>query len=314
MKCLGVHLPYLVAEHCPVSSRQVAYYTQIVINRETKIPDYKPPLENVIKVSCQVYITKLVAIPVRLDCGGISGCKVLASGTVWLGIEYSAAEPEQSVYFIHYKLPFQSLILGGPNHKPIPPEDCPLTKFNLHVCIELLQVRPLTRRTLENLIVLMLWLERKDAMLVSSIPPGYVGGPLPDISKEIAVNHPLIIPCEKPPVNCILDYWAVVQVPNVSVIETLLVAGKPLLPVRKVLVTGKVQIVVKYVAHALIQQIHAANFLVPFETVVEWPGGPLSANRLQAYTTIEHFQLELLEPKRLQKVLVIRLNLFRNPS
>lgn len=128
---------------------------------ELQIPDQKPPKEKVVEVRHRVCVTKVVLVPIIGGKGCLTGCKVLVNGVLRLGVEYSAAVPEQSLHFAHFDVGFQELILGEPCFQMIPPHDCDLKKFRLHVCVEHLQVHQLGPRTLEQVSVLLLWLERR---------------------------------------------------------------------------------------------------------------------------------------------------------
>ncbi|WP_418789908.1 SPOCS domain-containing protein [Phosphitispora sp. TUW77] len=311
-------LPCEIEECCPVNAEDVAYYTEVIIDGELHIPEQKPPKEKIINVTHKILINKVKSIPVQLDNGCVTGCKILVCGIVRLGIEYSADVPEQNVHYVHFDIPFQGLIVGDSCHKPIPLKDCNLSKFNFHACMEHVQVHQAGPRTMEKVIVLLLWLERKHYGKKSTykkppkdecfIPPYKQP---PDTSKQISVNHTLTIPEEKPDAECILKSDIEIVIKKAEVISTSLQTKCCHVPIKKVIIAGKAVITLKYVADVPDQQVHATVFKVPFEALIEWPNGPPQNTPVNVGVVIEHFNVELMDKRRLFKVLLLRLEVFK---
>lgn len=329
MTCLDLNCPCDVEERCPAGPEEVAYHTEVIVDGQLKIPDVKPPLENLIEVTHKICIENIRTIPVKLDNGCLTGCKVLVNGKVWLGIEYSADVPEQNVHFAHFEIPFQALITGGPCHKPIPLWDCNLEKFELHVCVEHIQVHAIDSRNLEKAIVLLLWLKRKhpsggDHHHCSGGKKHHhcsghhdTGEPCsspPDVSKELAINHSLKIPPQKPPAECILDSTVEIEICKAEVINTPLYSSCCRVPIKKVVVTGKAELTVKYVAQVPDQQVHAAVFTIPFETLIEWPGGPPAHTPVCINVTEEYFRVDLIDPLNIFKIILLRLDVYNREA
>ncbi|MBM7556621.1 DUF3794 domain-containing protein [Halanaerobacter jeridensis] len=135
----------------------------------------------------------------------------------------------------------------------------------------------------------------------------------PDASKQITIDHPLVIPEEKPPQECILDYFVEFKFTKTKVISTNVTVGDPPQQLQKVIVMGKAQIFVKYVGDTEEgdQPVHAAHFNVPFDALIEWPGGPPAGTPVCVCATAEHFQIDPLDERHLFKVLVVKLDVFK---
>lgn len=137
------------------------------------------------------------------------------------------------------------------------------------------------------------------------------GCPMPDISEEVTINHELVIPPEKPPMEALLKYWVTFTITKARVIETrITVTGEnqQQVPLRKVIVDGVATITVKYVADVPDQQVHGAHFDVPFQSLIEWPGGPPEGTAVCVEVIREHVQIDRIDERRLRKVIVIQLN------
>lgn len=135
----------------------------------------------------------------------------------------------------------------------------------------------------------------------------------PDATTELALSRVIELPDAKPPIAKVLDQSVDVTVEQGTLIDTALITELPnhsRVPVRKVIVKGASEVTIKYVAAVKDQQVHAAIFDVPFETLVEWPGGPAPGTPICVYVTTEHFQVEPLSPCTLLAMLVIRLDIF----
>ncbi|GAB6139126.1 DUF3794 domain-containing protein [Halanaerobaculum tunisiense] len=136
----------------------------------------------------------------------------------------------------------------------------------------------------------------------------------PDISKEITIDSTLIIPDQKPSLESILDYFVEFEITKTEIIDTNITVGDPPQQLQKVIVMGEAQIYVKYVGEteAGDQPVHAAHFKAPFDTLIEWPGGPPGGTPICVCISKEHFQLEPLDNRYLFKVLVAKIDIFEN--
>ncbi len=141
-------------------------------------------------------------------------------------------------------------------------------------------------------------------MKTQNIPPNC----LPGASKQVAITKILTIPQKKPPLEHVINSSISLEITKIAVINTPLhVQGQPL---SKVVITGKAQIVLKYVADVMDQQVHGAVFHVPFDALIKWPGGPLEGSDICVGITVEHYQTDPLDKRDLINILVIRLDLY----
>jgi len=142
-----------------------------------------------------------------------------------------------------------------------------------------------------------------------------VGPPctLPGATKELAFSKIVVIPDPpKPPLKQVLDACVDVSVDQATLIKTLITTSEG--PLRKVIVKGTATITLKYEAAVKDQQIHVAIFNVPFETLVEWKGGPEPGSPICINATVEHFQLDPLSPCTLIAVFVLRFDAYNKPE
>jgi hypothetical protein len=131
------------------------------------------------------------------------------------------------------------------------------------------------------------------------------------IYQEIAIDHELVIPPYKPPAEAILDAVVDFEITKAVVIDTpLLYPENPTLPLKKVLVLGQANIIVKYVADVPDQQVHGAHFEVPFCTLIEWPGGPPQGTAICIEPVIEKSLFCLEDGRRIWKIIIVRLDVY----
>ena len=130
----------------------------------------------------------------------------------------------------------------------------------------------------------------------------------PEIWDELVVNGGLTIPDNKPPMERLLGYKIEYEITKAEVIATKLMSDdQPPMPIRKVIVDGTARIKVKYVADVPDQQVHGAHFDVPFNKLLEWPGGPAPGTPICVEVVEEHVQIHMLDPRHLSKTIVIQL-------
>lgn len=132
---------------------------------------------------------------------------------------------------------------------------------------------------------------------------------LPAISKQILINGALVLSPLKPPLGKVLDQELRLEITQATVI-------KPMAPLLNsetmhVMVVGAAQIRLKYVAQKQQNQIHAATFDMPFQTLVKWPYGPVPGTPLDVVAHTEYFQIKTIDQHTLLKVLAIRLDIYQ---
>ena len=139
------------------------------------------------------------------------------------------------------------------------------------------------------------------------------------IYDQIAIDSKLIIPPQKPPIEYILDTIVEVEIDKKEVIDTPLLYPEdelidpPIEPrqLRKVIITGYVNIKIVYSALVPDQKVHAAHFKVPFCDLFEWPGGPPQGTPIEVDTIIEKQVFLREDERRIFKALLIRLDVYR---
>lgn len=149
-------------EYCPAPHDTVAHYTQLLLNGQCLIPDHKPDSKKFVSKhhTIKVHTAKTISSVEIIDHCRVEGKKVMVAGIFELGIEYSDKHPTHKVHFFSCDIPFQGILLpccGGEEH--LFPENFSLNNFNIHVCVEDLQVKQLSPRSFEKTIVLMIWLQ-----------------------------------------------------------------------------------------------------------------------------------------------------------
>lgn len=128
---------------------------------------------------------------------------------------------------------------------------------------------------------------------------------------ELNVDRVFTIPPQKPPAECLLDCIEDIEITKAVVIDTPLATPEnPALELQKVLVTGIVTFTFKYSAAVPDQQVHAAHFQVPFNEIIEWPGGPPQGTPIQVVPVIERQCCQLLDDRRIYKAMLLRLDIY----
>lgn len=108
-----------------------------------------------------------------------------------------------------------------------------------------------------------------------------------------------------------LDYVIDFDITKAVVIDTpLLCPENEEQELQKVLVVGTVKIIVKYSANEPTQQVHAAHFEIPFNTLIEWCGGPPQGTEICIEPVVEKAKFCLLDGRRIFKVIVVRLDVY----
>ena len=141
-----------------------------------------------------------------------------------------------------------------------------------------------------------------------------VGPPctVPGASKELALTRIISIPDEKPPIEKVLDACVEAIIEKATVIKTPIINEQG--PLRKVIIKGTAVITLKYVAAVKDQQVHAAIFHIPFESLVEWQNGPTPGSPICVNVTTEHFQVDPLDYCTLLAAMVLRFDIYNKPE
>ncbi|HAU32374.1 MAG: hypothetical protein XD78_1773 [Desulfotomaculum sp. 46_296] len=136
------------------------------------------------------------------------------------------------------------------------------------------------------------------------------------IYKEIPIDGKLVVPSQKPPMECILETYVTVDIDKAVVIDTPLTYPEtenapPYDPLRKVIVAGTVNIKIKYSALVPDQKVHSAHFEVPFCTLIEWPDGPPQGTPIVIQPVVEKAVFVQEDGRRIFKAVLIRLDVYR---
>lgn len=140
------------------------FFTQVALSGHCLIPEPKPDSEKLLDFFHSVKILKAEAVHSEEYIHGhkVKGKKVIVAGTLQLGIEYSANSPEQMVHYFHCDIPFNAIILRCVNQQELLlPCDFCLDDYLVHVCIEHIEVKRISERVFERVIVLMIWLQHR---------------------------------------------------------------------------------------------------------------------------------------------------------
>jgi len=133
------------------------------------------------------------------------------------------------------------------------------------------------------------------------------------IFKEVAVDHKLIVPLQKPPMECIIDTLVDVEVEKAEVIDTPIqvTTAAGVVDLQKIVFVGKVKIKVKYSALVPDQKVHAAHFEAQFCTLIEWPDGPPQGTPITVVPVVEKAVFKMEDGRRIFKAILIRLDVYR---
>ena len=113
------------------------------------------------------------------------------------------------------------------------------------------------------------------------------------IYAEVAINSTVVIPSQKPDIECIIGNNIEFEITKAEVIDTNLLypeSPDPANPqaLKKVIVTGVAKIIVKYSALERTQRVHGAHFSIPFCKLIEWPDGPAQGAPIQIKPVVEY--------------------------
>lgn len=165
MECVNESKCDLATYQCPPNDTLLNYFTQLVVCQTLEIPSQKPDKEYITNVIKNVVICDADVIDVDLG-DNVPRKKLVFSGTIKLGLEYSADEAEQHVHFAHFDIPFQGFMGFRPcdpatNRGLIIDPAFDLDNYNIHVCVEHDQYHQLSPRLIKAFLVILVWLEPK---------------------------------------------------------------------------------------------------------------------------------------------------------
>ncbi len=158
---------------CPVltENETLNLFTEVILCEFLEIPSQKPDKEHITNTLKNFVVNNVEVIEVDLGDEVIRK-KVVVSGTLNLGIEYSADEPEQQIHFANFNIPFQGVIGYRPCDpdtnrglildSDFPPDGFDIDNFNINLCLEHEQYHQLSPRDIKAVLVLLIWLEPKE--------------------------------------------------------------------------------------------------------------------------------------------------------
>ncbi len=149
-----------VVELCPAPDREAKYFTQIFVSDTFTIPEQKPDKEQIINVSRTITLEDVQTVEVDLPDPGVDGNKIFATGNVYLGMQYTADRPTQTVHFAQFQLPYQAIIVGDCGGL-IDPGDTIFgpNSYVVHVCVEQIEYQQIDKRKIFFKLLLLVWVE-----------------------------------------------------------------------------------------------------------------------------------------------------------
>ena len=188
-------------------------------------------------------------------------------------------------------------------------------QLSLQVKIDSIWIDKINCRQLESTTALFFWLKKKDPCkpqgdeehdLCSSSAHS-----LDSVTEHISINKTVVLPYTHPKISRILDQSFTVKIIKAEVRSTPLSSHCCKLPIRKVIIKGKVEILIKYESISPSQDVHAFTFDLPLCALVEWIGGPPPYSPICIEVTPEHFQVDCLDGNHLFCVLLLHLDIYR---
>lgn len=147
-----------VVELCPGPDKPALYFTEIFVSDTFKIPPQKPDKDRIANVRKTVTLEDVQTVTIDIDDSGVPDYeKVFVAGNIYLDVQYISTYENQSVHFVRFQLPFQTIILddcGDPLPYGTLPED-----YVVHVCIEKINEEQIDERTILFEVLLLVWLE-----------------------------------------------------------------------------------------------------------------------------------------------------------
>ncbi|MBM7625156.1 DUF3794 domain-containing protein [Sporohalobacter salinus] len=150
-----------VAECFPELCSDCDFWTQISVPENLTIPEQKPDVEQLVKVSARVEIFSKRIVKTPVSCGPnlagncLTGRKLIIEGHLKQKVFYVADLPEQPVHAAHFQVPFSAFII-------IPSDIDSCTKFRIIPYIEDVFVKMINKRDFFKNVALFLQAKRTD--------------------------------------------------------------------------------------------------------------------------------------------------------
>lgn len=310
MSSFEMNTSYKLKECTPSCSEEIAFSKEILICAEIPIPPHKPNVDHVIQIKHEVFIENITQIPIRAHTEKIKYFNLLIRGILSLYVEYSTELPEQTVHLVHTEIPFDSLI---PSEMGESLNEFNLHQLALHVKVDQIGLEKINSRLLDNTTALFFWV-KKNAPL-DSCESKFQDCDHPSqckdfISKQIVINQTLCFPPEHHRIHKILDQNFDIEIKHADVRVTPLHSQCCKKPIRKVVIKGEAEILVKYISCDN-QEVRAINFELPILTLIDWVNGPPPHSPICIDIVPEHFQIDCMDVNQLFCVLVLRLEIYR---
>lgn len=104
----------------PCLPLQSCSFKQFNVDAKQCIPDCKPNIEQLLKVTSEVVInyTKVINTPKGKSLEGtiLTGKKVIVEGTIDQRVQYIACEDVQSIHVVHFTTPFLTYVVLPENY------------------------------------------------------------------------------------------------------------------------------------------------------------------------------------------------------
>lgn len=310
MSSIEMNTPYKLKECTPSCSEEIAFSKEILVCAEIPIPPHKPNVDHVIQLKHEVFIESITKIPIRVHTEKIKYFNLLIRGTLSLYVEYSTELPEQTVHLVHTEIPFDSLI---PSEMGDSFNEINLHQLSFHVKVDQIGLEKVNSRLLDNTTALFFWVKMNapldpcDSKLQDC---DHLSQSKDFICHQIAINQTLCIPLEHHQIHKILDQHFDIEIKQAEVRVTPLLSLCCRKPIRKVVIKGAVEVLVKYISCDN-QEVKAVDFDLPICTLLNWVDGPPPHSPICIDVVPEHFQIDCMDTHQLFCVLVLRLEIYR---
>lgn len=144
---------------CPSIYDDIAYKSQVMIDNIISIPITHPPCNRILSVVPEISFCKVTPLPI-VSKGYCIGVKLFVCGTINVSLEYVGQNEEETVAYMQFITSFHGLIDGRNEGSPITADAVELTKYRLHGCIEYLNIDNIDKRTYNQTVVLLLWMNK----------------------------------------------------------------------------------------------------------------------------------------------------------
>ena len=100
-----------VVELCPAQDRRAKYFTELFVSGTFTIPPQKPDKDQVVNLQHSIDLYDVQTIDVVLPGETTpAGKKIFVGGNIYLDVQYVSTRVTQTVHFVRFQLPFQTLI------------------------------------------------------------------------------------------------------------------------------------------------------------------------------------------------------------